>query len=198
MLREACEHAMRWHSIQDRPLRVGVNVSGRQLSDETFPSRVAAILQETGLPPDRLDLELTETSVIDANATTQATLRGLREVGVRIAMDDFGTGYSSLTLLRELPVDTLKIDQSFIHGASTSERDVALVGGMLRMAQELGISTVCEGVETPEQLRLLHARGCQIVQGYLLGKPVDQVEFEEQLVSGEPPWLAPLSDPALF
>ena len=198
VLREACEHAMRWHSIQDRPLRVGVNVSGRQLSDETFPSRVAAILQETGLPPDRLDLELTETSVIDANATTLATLRGLREVGVRIAMDDFGTGYSSLTLLRELPVDTLKIDQSFIHGAATSERDVALVGGMLRMAQELGISTVCEGVETPEQLRLLHARGCQIVQGYLLGKPVDQLEFEEQLVSPEPPWVAPLSDPALF
>ena len=198
VLREACESAMRWHTIQNRPLRVGVNVSGRQLSDETFPSRVAAILQETGLPPDRLDLELTETSVIDANATTLATLRGLREVGVRIAMDDFGTGYSSLTLLRELPVDALKIDQSFIHGAVTSKRDIALVGAMLRLAHELGITTICEGVETPEQLQLLQERGCQLVQGYLLGKPVGQDEFEEQIVAAHPPWSAPFSDPALF
>lgn len=198
VLREACESAMRWQSIQERPLRVGVNVSGRQLSDETFPSRVAAILQETGLPPDRLDLELTETSVIDANATTLATLRGLREVGVRIAMDDFGTGYSSLTLLRELPVDALKIDQSFIHGATTSKRDIALVGAMLRLSHELGITTICEGVETPEQLHLLRERGCQLVQGYLLGKPVGQDEFEEQIVAADPPWAQPFSDPRLF
>lgn len=191
VLREACLTAMRWGELE-KPIRVCVNVSGRELVEPDFPRRVAAILQETGLPPDRLDLEFTETGMLHGNPASLVTLRGLREIGVRITIDDFGTGYSSLTLLRELPLDALKIDPSFIREAVSSPPDRSIVAAIIELARCLGITTICEGVETAEQLRLVHGQGCERVQGYLLGKPAMAQEFEAQLTSLGPPWTAAL------
>ena len=190
VLRAACEDVVRWKLDPHSSFRVGVNVSGRQISQHGFSQEVACILAETGLPAGRLEVEITETSVLEANETTLATLSNLRRLGVNIAMDDFGTGYSSLARLRELELDRLKIDQSFIRGTGSLGPDRVIVGGLVGLARGLGITTIGEGVESREQLESLYTQGCHQMQGYLFGKPVSSADFAEMLSCDEMPWEA--------
>ncbi len=150
------------------PLRVSVNVSAVQLRSAGFTAQVADVLARTGLPPERLTLELTESVVVDDVATVSEVFTALRTLGVRIAVDDFGTGFSSLASLAELPVDALKLDRSFI--AAMGERE-ALVAGVISLADRLGLPIVAEGIETADQLAVLRRLGCGFGQGYHLGRP---------------------------
>lgn len=151
--------------------RLAVNVSALQLRDAKFPSRVAALLTAHDFPPERLELELTESATIADDETIIAVLGELRKLGVRIAVDDFGTGYASLSYLRRLPVDMVKIDKSFIMGVGESPADSAIVLGIMGMAHGLNLLALAEGVETEAQRDFLTVAGCDIAQGFLLGRP---------------------------
>jgi len=150
------------------PLRVSVNVSAVQLRSAGFTAQVADVLARTGLAPERLTLELTESVVVDDVTAVSEVFTALRTLGVRIAVDDFGTGFSSLASLAELPVDALKLDRSFI--AAMGERE-ALVAGVISLADRLGLPIVAEGIETAEQLAALRRLGCGYGQGFHLGRP---------------------------
>jgi len=189
VLRSACEHAVRW----SQPIRVGVNVSARQLARKGFADTVAAALRETGLDASRLEVEITESSILETRGLTLATLRGLRKLGVRVSIDDFGTGYSSLVALKTLPVDGFKIDRSFVRNILTDPADATITKALITMGQGLDRTLIAEGVETLEQLEYLYRHGCHLIQGYLLGKPVAGEEFEAQLRSEQAPWLEPLA-----
>jgi diguanylate cyclase (GGDEF)-like protein/PAS domain S-box-containing protein len=153
-------------------LRLSVNLSGHQLRDDTFVRRVAHVLDGAGVNPRRLDLEITETALMMEEDAVIESLQNLRNIGVSISLDDFGTGYSSLSYLRRLPVDTLKIDRSFIRAVDTDPDDAALVGAIVSMARVLRLRVAVEGVETKRQLELLQEVGCDEVQGHLLSPPV--------------------------
>jgi EAL domain-containing protein (putative c-di-GMP-specific phosphodiesterase class I) len=150
---------------------VGVNVSAVQLRTTDFVGTVAAALERSGLPPERLVLELTESALMDDVTGVQEAFEALRKLGVAIAIDDFGTGFSSLATLADLPVDVLKLDRSFIAAMADSPSHEALVGGVVSLADRLGLPVVAEGVETAEQLEALRALGCRWAQGYHLGRP---------------------------
>jgi EAL domain-containing protein (putative c-di-GMP-specific phosphodiesterase class I) len=148
-----------------------VNVTVDELSQDNFPDAVRQVLFETGLAPDMLCLEITESSLMRATAPGSSALVGLKQLGVILAIDDFGTGYSSLSYLHEFPVDELKIDRSFIGRLDRDTRDKHLVGAIIGMAHALGLTVVAEGVETDQQLQLLTEFGCQLAQGYLFAPP---------------------------
>jgi diguanylate cyclase (GGDEF)-like protein/PAS domain S-box-containing protein len=172
VLLEACRQAVRWSSGPGHPpLRVSVNVSPRQLHHGDVPEQVQAALAETGLPPSRLTLEMTESVLIDNRDETLETLTRLHDLGVRIAIDDFGTGYSSLSYLHRFPVDVLKIDRSFIERLSTGG-DTALVSTILRLGQTLNLETVAEGIERPQEMLMLRRQGCTTGQGFHFSPPV--------------------------
>ncbi|WP_018260791.1 putative bifunctional diguanylate cyclase/phosphodiesterase [Methylobacterium sp. WSM2598] len=168
VLRAACREAAGW-SV---PLRVAVNLSPAQFRSPGLALSVTAILAETGLDPRRLDLEITETVLLSEDAANVAILSELRALGVRIAIDDFGTGYASLSYLRAFPFDQIKIDRSFVGRLGEDPQSAAIVRAVTNLGRSLGIVTVGEGVETPRQLEQLRAFGCDVVQGYLLGRPV--------------------------
>jgi diguanylate cyclase (GGDEF)-like protein len=173
VLRQACQQAKRWYDeMGEASPTVAVNLSGRQLARSDLAADVAGALLETGLPPGKLAVEVTESVVLVDAARARATLETLKELGVTVAMDDFGTGYSSLSHLRELPVDVVKIDRSFVGGVTTSESDAALVAAVIGMAQALGLVVVAEGVETAEEAAWLREKGCDIGQGYWFARPV--------------------------
>jgi diguanylate cyclase (GGDEF)-like protein len=190
-LRAACEQAAGWRDAAGQALGVSVNVSARQLGDSGFPELVAGTLRETGLAPGRLTLEITERSVLGEGAATAATLERLRRLGVRIYIDDLGTGYSSLTALRSLPLDGIKIDRSFVADVCTSPAVATIVHGLVQIVRGLGLEAIAEGVETPRQLAFLSARGCQLMQGYLFGKPARADEFAGWLAGRGAPWEQP-------
>jgi len=175
VLREACREAASWPN----PLGVAVNVSGVQLHAPNFAQLVHEVLFQTGLKPDRLEIEITETALIREPARAQATLRQLKALGVRIAMDDFGTGYSSLSNLRAYPFDKLKIDGSFIRSVDTNEQTAAIVRSVLGLGRGLGMPVLAEGVETQEELRFLLNENCQAAQGYFMGRPAGIEAFAE-------------------
>ena len=191
ILRTACDAAASWKSLTG--LRVAVNISGRQLEQENFPERVAAILGETGLPAGRLELELTESLATTASAVRALT--SLRELGVRVAIDDFGTGYSSLTLLKRLPADMLKIDQSFVRESLEKGPGTVILDAIVRMASGLGLDALAEGVETLEEMDRLQQLGCHRMQGYLLSKPIPKGEFEAHVTAPEASWRLPIARP---
>jgi diguanylate cyclase (GGDEF)-like protein len=191
VLQTACLAANSWESIPH--VRVSVNVSERQLEQNDFPDRVRAILDETGLPTQRLELELTESFV--ASDAAVVVLKKLHDLGIRTAIDDFGTGYSSFTLLKRLPVDTLKIDRSFVTGAAYEAQDAVILEALIRMARGLGCDVVAEGVETFEEMDALRTLGCTVMQGYLFSKPIPKHEFEQEVVSPEAAWRLPLDRP---
>ena len=191
-LREACRAAVGWPQGDHGALSVGVNVSARQLGNPGFADSVADVLQKTGLAPGRLELEISETSVLEHGPTTFDNLAALRRLGVRVATDDFGTGSASLALLKTLPVDRLKIDQSFVRGAVPGSPDEIIAAALIELAKRIGIEPVGEGVETVEHLRFLWARGCHHMQGFLFAKPMEAGEFRALLGEGAPAWLAPL------
>ena len=170
VLEEACRTVGGWNrQAPDRPLRANVNISIRQLQP-SFVAEVADVLVRTGFPPANLVLELTETACAAESQTTVSILSQLRSHGVRIAIDDFGTGYSSLGYLRDLPVDELKIDRSFIQGKA-AQGDFGLIATIIQLGRELDLGTVAEGIESPEQLAQLRELGCDVGQGFLLGRP---------------------------
>jgi EAL domain-containing protein (putative c-di-GMP-specific phosphodiesterase class I) len=147
-------------------LRIAVNLSGRQFCD-ALADRVKAVLDESGFPPELLELELTESFLVTDTEKAVRILCSLRELGVRVALDDFGTGWSSLNYLKNFPVDTLKIDRSFI-GSTVGEFDTRIVRAIIAIAREFNLTTLAEGVETDAQLAKLHELGCDSWQGYLL------------------------------
>ena len=172
VLREACRQAVAWDAAGYRPVRIAVNISNAQFRSKNFAETVSDILQETGLEADRLELEITESSVMHAENHCIPTLHEIKELGVRVAMDDFGTGYSSLAALRQLPVDTLKIDRSFVDGIASDKADARIVSIILAMARLLKLEVVAEGVENEEQLEFLRRKGCDTLQGYFISRPL--------------------------
>ena len=195
VLRMACEEASRWPSVRrGSELRVGVNVSSRQLRERAFVELVTSTLRETGLDPDRLELEITESSVLHERGVTLATIQHLRELGVHVSIDDFGTGYSALSALKQLPVDGLKIDRSFVSDLTSDASAATITSGLIAIANGLGLSTIAEGVEVVEQMQLLRGQGCRRMQGYLFAKPIPAEDFAAQLASANPPWEEMLHD----
>jgi EAL domain-containing protein (putative c-di-GMP-specific phosphodiesterase class I) len=173
VLREACLTLHRWrqHGLGD--LSVSVNVSVLQLLRGDFPEVVARVLQDIGVPPSALELELTE-SVLMANAEhTAAKLQAFRALGVSLAIDDFGTGYSSLAYLKRLPITTIKIDKAFIGDLTHDPEDAAITSTVITMAHSLGLNVVAEGVETEAQMRFLANHRCDEIQGFWLSQPLD-------------------------
>lgn len=191
VLRTACEAAVGWEALKD--VRVAVNISGRQIDQKNFPERVCKLLEETGLPASRLELELTES--LAANEVTLRVVAELRALGIRVAIDDFGTGYSTLTLLRRLNVDLLKIDQSFVRGAAQTDPDGIILEGIIHIARGLGIEVMAEGVETIEEMRSLLERSCTQMQGYLFSKPVGRNEIDSLASDPAAAWRIPIVDP---
>jgi EAL domain-containing protein (putative c-di-GMP-specific phosphodiesterase class I) len=166
VLRQSCIDGLRWPNIS-----VGVNVSPLQFRDPTFPERVEAIVRETGLPFERLELEIVESSYFDDPDKAGLMLTRLRDLGVRIALDDFGTGYSSLSCLLRLPLDKIKIDRSFVAGVDTV-RSASIVHAIIALARAIGLKITAEGIETEDQQRFLRAAGVHFLQGYLYAAPV--------------------------
>ena len=177
VLRTACAQAKAWHNSGHPNLYMAVNLSSRQFFQENVLDTVKSALRDTDLPANCLELELTESCVMQKPEEAAATLRQLRDMGIRLAIDDFGTGHSSLNNLKRFPVDCLKIDRSFIKDVTKNAEDGAIVQAIIAMAHGLGLKTVAEGVETLEQLRYLEFYTCDIIQGYLLSRPItaDQV-----------------------
>jgi diguanylate cyclase (GGDEF)-like protein len=175
VLEAACRQAAKWHSTRLDPngkaLFVSVNLSAREFAQADLVGDVAAILAETGLDPSALDLEITESVLMDQSETGIRTLRRLRALGVRLVLDDFGTGYSSLSYLKHLPLDTIKIDRSFVAGIE-EKADQSIVEAVVALAHGLGIGVVAEGIETERQAVRLLELGCDLGQGYLFSRPV--------------------------
>jgi EAL domain-containing protein (putative c-di-GMP-specific phosphodiesterase class I) len=158
-------------------MRVAVNLSAVQVAQPNLPEVVAQALERSGLPPERLELEITETSLIEDPEHAARVLGALHELGVEVSLDDFGTGYSSLSSIKRYPLSTIKLDRSFISGLAPGSRDAAIVSSVIAMAHALSLSIVAEGVETVEQRDHLRRIGCDTAQGYLFCRPVEAEEF---------------------
>jgi diguanylate cyclase (GGDEF)-like protein len=184
VLREACRQNKAWQDAGLPKLKVAVNLSARQLRDNAFLPLVMQILAESGLDPHYLELELTESALMgDASDTVYKLLR-LKDLGISISVDDFGTGYSSLSYLKHLPIDSLKVDRSFVRDIVNDPDDAAIVDAIVAMAIALKLNVIAEGVETREQLEFLRQRNCHQVQGYYFAKPLDPRQFEAFVAQG--------------
>jgi len=181
VLREACHRARAWQDAGLRPMRIAVNVSAAELRAGEFVAGVNDVLTETGLDPRYLELELTETFLMQDSKATVTVLKALKGMGVQLALDDFGTGYSSLSYLKRFPIDTLKIDQSFVRDLTTDADDASIVTAVINMGKSLHMGVVAEGVETREQLAFLREQGCPEGQGYYFSRPVLAEEFPQLL-----------------
>lgn len=177
VLRTACRKLKEWQQQGLAPLRLAVNVSGRQFAQRDFVDTVKKILSETGVDARFLELELTETSLMESADATVKTLLRLRELGLSIVIDDFGTGYSSLGYLKNFPIERLKIDRSFIADVCSNPRDRAIVEAIIAMADKLGLRVVAEGVETAEQADCVRCCGCHEIQGYFYHRPLSEEQF---------------------
>jgi diguanylate cyclase (GGDEF)-like protein len=186
VLRTACAQARSWQQAGCGDLRIAVNVSARQFQDKNLPDTVVQILSETGLDSSYLELELTESSIMQNPESAVKTMTELREMGVKISIDDFGTGYSSLGYLKRLPIDILKLDRSYVNGATTDPDDAALVMAIISLAHNLKLRVIAEGVETEEHVRFLRLLRCDGGQGYLFGKPMPADLFQA-LIGAEDP-----------
>ena len=184
VLREACAQCKTWQEAGYPPLRVTVNLSARQFLMQDIVALISRTLEETGLAPELLELEITESVAMRNTERTVPHLSRLTEMGVVISIDDFGTGYSSLSYLKKLPIQKIKIDKSFISGLPGDTDDKAIVSAVIAMAHTMRLKVVAEGVETEEQLRLLRSGGCDAIQGYFSGKPLPAAEFEKMLSQG--------------
>ena len=180
VLTEACQQLKAWHQAKVRVPKVSVNISARQFSDGLLGTRIATILEQTGLAPACLELELTESILMREVDEAMVILDSLKQLGLSIAVDDFGTGYSSLNYLKQFPIDVLKIDRTFVDGLPEGEQDGQIARAIIAMAHSLNLSVIAEGVETHEQLGFLREHGCDEVQGYLFGRPMQAHRFEAQ------------------
>lgn len=184
VLREACNQAAQWYRSGVTGVRISVNISSLQLVQKDFVPLVFRTLKETGLPPELLDLELTETTLIENHGETMDALQLLHKYGIHLSIDDFGTGYSSFSYLRDMPVHILKIDRSFITGITGSVEARALVVGMIEMAHSLRLRVVAEGVEDEDQMEILRQAECDEIQGWLISKAVPALETRRFMESG--------------
>ena len=184
VLREACRQASEWRRAGLVPIRVSVNLSGHQLRQGNLVSLVRQVLEDTGLAPHCLELELTESQLLENVEYVIATFQQLNELGVKLAIDDFGTGYSSLSYLKRFAVDYVKIDQTFIRGVGTCAEDDAITKAIIAMAHSLELKVVAEGVENEVQLAFLKAHQCDEVQGYLISSPINAAALGDLLRVG--------------
>jgi EAL domain-containing protein (putative c-di-GMP-specific phosphodiesterase class I) len=182
VLHEACNTVSAWHGPDEETPTLCINVSTHQICKE-FAAVLARVIELTGFPAERLELEITESVLMENAELALQCLAQLKGLGVRIAVDDFGTGYSSLSYLSQLPVDRLKIDKSLIHSMTSEPKDAAIVRAVITLGRELGFAVLAEGVETEEQFEMLQHLGCQQVQGYLLTPPACAAEARALLMS---------------
>ncbi len=184
VLRQACEQAQAWRAMGLAPLCISVNISAIDFRQRDFVDNLATLLKQTGLPPTQLELEITESVLMQNVDETVDILNRIKAMGVRLALDDFGTGYSSLSYLRRFPIDVLKIDQSFVHGLKVNSQDEQLISAIIGMGKSLDLNIVAEGVETVEQLKFLQTQLCEEGQGYLFSKAVPSKDFARLLQAG--------------
>jgi len=182
VLRTACKQVKAWHRTFDSRITISVNLSARQFQASDLVRQISGALDESGLDPGCLELEITESNAMQNAENTIYTLRELKSLGVRIAMDDFGTGYSSLNYLKRFPIDTLKLDQMFVRDVMTDASDAAIVSAVIAMSHSLKLTVVAEGVETEEQFEFLKKEGCDKIQGFLYSAPLAASELEPYLV----------------
>ena len=177
VLRQACQAAAAWQKMFARSPRIAVNISSHQFQRKSIFQLTKTILADTGLPADKLIMEITESLLISDDEETLAQLQAIRSLGIDLSIDDFGTGYSSLSYLKKFPITTLKIDRSFVMDVTTNPEDEALIKAIISMAHSLNLKVVAEGVETGEQASFLKSRNCQFIQGYLYSKPLVNEDF---------------------
>jgi len=176
VLRTACMEAARWHQ-NGQPLQVAVNLSPLQIKNPSFVNNVLGILHETGFPPDKLVLEITEGALMEHSENTLATLLALRDHHIQIALDDFGTGYSSMNYLKRLPINHIKVDQSFVRGLQDNKENLAIVRAIISLSKNLGFSVTAEGIESLNQAQILKYFGCETLQGYYFSQPITMQEM---------------------
>ncbi len=181
LLQKACRQLGEWNSIDRRHLTVSLNLSGKHFGEPSLVGRIAEALAENAVDPARLKLEITESALMEDAETTIAMLNRIKETGVKVSIDDFGTGYSSLSYLNRFPIDTLKVDQSFVSEMTLGTENREIVRTVIALATTLGLDTIAEGIETDEQLQLLRKLGCDYGQGYLFSRPVSTVDAESLL-----------------
>jgi EAL domain-containing protein (putative c-di-GMP-specific phosphodiesterase class I) len=177
VLRTACAQAKRWQNEGLPPLRMAVNVSSIQIARGQITHTLTQVLKETGLEPRYIELEITESLIMQQTKQTLVTLDALKEMGVMLAVDDFGTGYSSLSYLKRLPLHRIKIDKSFVREIPADLDDMAITRAVISLGDHLHLVVIAEGVETQAQMEFLRSNGCDEAQGYLYGKPLPAVEF---------------------
>jgi EAL domain-containing protein (putative c-di-GMP-specific phosphodiesterase class I) len=185
-LRSACEQTVRWQrdGVLPDPFVTWVNLSGRQISAGGISKMVRKALEDTGLSPAMLGLEVTETAIVEGGATSERArgeLEDLHDLGVRIAIDDFGTGFSSLGQLRRFPIDVIKVDRSFVQGMEHDAKDAAIAANLVSLAHALGLVAVAEGIESEGQLASLRELDCDLAQGFLFARPVPVDQMSELL-----------------
>lgn len=181
VLKQSCEQIKRWHDKGFSHIGVSVNVSSFQIRDKKLPQKIKKLLDVNNFPSEKLELELTETQLIENIEENQTTLAAVRKLGVTVALDDFGTGYSALSYLKRFPIDTLKIDRSFITDIEVCSKNKAITATIIQLANNLNITTVAEGVESQAQLNELINMGCHMVQGYYISKPIAEAALLELL-----------------
>jgi EAL domain-containing protein (putative c-di-GMP-specific phosphodiesterase class I) len=196
VLHEACRQVRTWADAGLSLASIAVNISAIEFRHEHFLDGVFTILQDTGLNPRRLELELTETVLMKRAESTESVLKNLRAGGVHLAVDDFGTGYSSLSYLRKFPVDSLKIDQSFIRQITATPDDTAIITAVIAMDRSLNLRVIAEGVETRAELEFLQAHRCDEAQGYYFSRPLPAQEFARLLRTGLSLWSADRRNPS--
>jgi EAL domain-containing protein (putative c-di-GMP-specific phosphodiesterase class I) len=195
VLEQACQTLKRWRAAGLGEISIGVNVSVLQLLRSNLPEHLARVLHETGVPANRIELEVTESMVMQNAEQTTSVLNELRKIGVSLAIDDFGTGYSSLVYLKRLPIDTLKIDKEFIGDLTRDPDDEAITATVITMGHSLGLNVIAEGVETEQQLAYLREQGCDEIQGYWLSPPLDAQRCLTFIRSWQPSAVAAIPAP---
>jgi diguanylate cyclase (GGDEF)-like protein/PAS domain S-box-containing protein len=184
VLKTACEQAVQWHKEGFSSLRVAVNVSGNQMEGDAGIQTVSRVLSETGIDPQRLELEMTESTLMADSDESVRMLHGFKKLGIRLSVDDFGTGYSSLSYLRRFPIDKLKVDRSFIKDISGSAGDKAIAKAIIALGHSLNLKVIAEGVETEEQLAFLKDHNCDEIQGFYFSRPLTTEAFADMLRNG--------------
>ncbi len=179
VLREACKQVRLWRESGRGPRHVAVNVSSRQFRDGNLHHLIGEILDETGVPPEALELELTESLLLDESSGAGETLKLLSALGVRLSVDDFGTGYSALSYLKRFPFSTLKIDHSFVRDVCDDAEDKVLIEAIVAMGHSLNLKVIAEGVETKAQADFLHSRRCDVIQGHYISRPLPSAQFDD-------------------
>ncbi len=180
VLEEAVRQTREWHD-KGYPLKVGINLSARQFMQDDLVDIVAGSIKQSTLPPQYIDLEITETIAMQDAENSIQKMHQLKQLGVHLSMDDFGTGYSSLSYLHQFPLDVLKIDRSFVKDIEGKQSDGAIARAVIAMAHSMDLEVIAEGVETEEQYAFLQQYDCNVIQGYLISQPVPAAEFEKLL-----------------